>query len=666
MFSANGPSELAKPNDPIKYASLRWRIAAAVIDILILSLVEILATGPFFFLVGFVMTPRQDLSNLPIFPLILACYLVFFATCIFPWIYFALFESSSLGGSPGKFLLGLRVLDAKSRRFSFWGSTIKLILQNFLVWLLWWISVYVLALALSNYFPFGFQLIFVGEKGYKTLAETSIYVLTIFFLYSFVISGNKRQSLIDIIMKRYVLQGEIPQRNFFKILASVSAPVSQSNFKSLLRRLTVGCALGSILLCIIFSSWEISRLIQSHLKVEQAISSEFQGKFNFESLHRNFSDTDKLASELSLIYESPIFDFEKGTMTWCKRMLALNQENRDAIESLIANQVALGQKEDVVQSYSYLIQLDYGCTKQFWNRISTDELDRDFFLRAAAKCKMEQWESAIEDLSQAIYLNPFEKDYFKARSECYKHLQKIQECSLDQQTWKALQESPEFLGAVAAIFQDFDIDDEKTSSQIQVGLESAKLTSEISIQYHLAKAIFLKRLSLQDWHKNYDLASNEIQLCLDANSKRPIKNLLRSAQLYRFKAKLDEFQDRELSDWQELLKQIDQELTCRSKSPTNRIVVSSAQPKISNLSAGKLLDLNGEKNLALTNCVSICLRNEDYKQALFYQEQVLTLDTSAESVKQSIAIAKVANEPERMRRFEELLKQLKASPLPPE
>jgi len=35
------------------------------------------------------------------------------------WLYFALFESSSIQGTPGKWLLGLRVSDLRNRRLSF-------------------------------------------------------------------------------------------------------------------------------------------------------------------------------------------------------------------------------------------------------------------------------------------------------------------------------------------------------------------------------------------------------------------------------------------------------------------------------------------------------------------------------------------------------------------
>jgi uncharacterized RDD family membrane protein YckC len=52
------------------------------------------------------------------------------------WLYTAWFEHSTMSGTPGKVLFGLKVLDTKFKTLSFWQSTKRLFLQFVIVMLI--------------------------------------------------------------------------------------------------------------------------------------------------------------------------------------------------------------------------------------------------------------------------------------------------------------------------------------------------------------------------------------------------------------------------------------------------------------------------------------------------------------------------------------------------
>jgi uncharacterized RDD family membrane protein YckC len=100
------------PAVPVQYAGFWLRVAAALIDGLIVSAVSIpftLATG------GDLGDPgsRADVFGSPWYPVV----------TVAQWLYYALMESSSKQATVGKMALGIRVTDLDGRRIGFGRAT---------------------------------------------------------------------------------------------------------------------------------------------------------------------------------------------------------------------------------------------------------------------------------------------------------------------------------------------------------------------------------------------------------------------------------------------------------------------------------------------------------------------------------------------------------------
>ena len=108
-----------------KYGGFWLRLCAYIIDWVILAGMNYIALWVLAILIGGGeeialqsrhMDPNQMTDDQLAWPLILSMTLVSIAI---PWLYYTLFESSSLQATPGKRALGLKVVDLLGKRISF-------------------------------------------------------------------------------------------------------------------------------------------------------------------------------------------------------------------------------------------------------------------------------------------------------------------------------------------------------------------------------------------------------------------------------------------------------------------------------------------------------------------------------------------------------------------
>ena len=105
------------------------RLLAAIIDGVLLAIVNIIILVPFLGLVGLTAAAHatdadMDSGEGGLMIALLSTYLIsMLAVAVAGWLYFALMESSAKGATLGKIALGLRVVDLNGNRIGFGRAT---------------------------------------------------------------------------------------------------------------------------------------------------------------------------------------------------------------------------------------------------------------------------------------------------------------------------------------------------------------------------------------------------------------------------------------------------------------------------------------------------------------------------------------------------------------
>jgi uncharacterized RDD family membrane protein YckC len=111
------------------YAGFWMRLLAAIIDGVLLGIVNIIILVPFLGLVGLTAAARgsdvdMESDGAGLMIALLSTYLIsMLAVAVAGWLYFALMESSARGATLGKMALGLRVVDLNGNRIGFGRAT---------------------------------------------------------------------------------------------------------------------------------------------------------------------------------------------------------------------------------------------------------------------------------------------------------------------------------------------------------------------------------------------------------------------------------------------------------------------------------------------------------------------------------------------------------------
>jgi uncharacterized RDD family membrane protein YckC len=111
------------------YAGFWMRLLAAIIDGVLLAIVNIIILVPFLGLVGLTAAAHAADADLDsggggLMIALLSTYLIsMLAVAVAGWLYFALMESSAKGATLGKIALGLRVVDLNGNRIGFGRAT---------------------------------------------------------------------------------------------------------------------------------------------------------------------------------------------------------------------------------------------------------------------------------------------------------------------------------------------------------------------------------------------------------------------------------------------------------------------------------------------------------------------------------------------------------------
>ena len=111
------------------YAGFWMRFVAAIIDGVLIGIVNLIILVPFLGLVGLTAASRasdvdMESEGAGLMIALLSTYLIsMLAVAVAGWLYFALMESSARGATLGKMALGLRVVDLNGNRIGFGRAT---------------------------------------------------------------------------------------------------------------------------------------------------------------------------------------------------------------------------------------------------------------------------------------------------------------------------------------------------------------------------------------------------------------------------------------------------------------------------------------------------------------------------------------------------------------
>lgn len=124
-----------------KFAGFWKRFVAYVIDHIILGFIELVIFLPILFIMGIVFLDNNRFSNyrysainvpaeiedlienVDIFILVIVILMITIVSLVINWLYYALMESSGKQATPGKMILGLKVVDLEGNRISFIRAT---------------------------------------------------------------------------------------------------------------------------------------------------------------------------------------------------------------------------------------------------------------------------------------------------------------------------------------------------------------------------------------------------------------------------------------------------------------------------------------------------------------------------------------------------------------
>ena len=111
------------------YAGFWMRLVAAIIDGVLIGIVNLIILVPFLGLVGLTAAARasdvdMESQGTGLMIALLSTYLIsMLAVAVAGWLYFALMESSTRGATLGKMALGLRVVDMNGSQIGFGRAT---------------------------------------------------------------------------------------------------------------------------------------------------------------------------------------------------------------------------------------------------------------------------------------------------------------------------------------------------------------------------------------------------------------------------------------------------------------------------------------------------------------------------------------------------------------
>ena len=112
-----------------EYAGFWMRLVAAIIDGVLIGIVNLIILVPFLGLVGLTAAARasnvdMESEGAGLMIALLSTYLIsMLAVGVAGWLYFALMESSTRGATLGKMALGLRVVDLHGNQIGFGRAT---------------------------------------------------------------------------------------------------------------------------------------------------------------------------------------------------------------------------------------------------------------------------------------------------------------------------------------------------------------------------------------------------------------------------------------------------------------------------------------------------------------------------------------------------------------
>jgi uncharacterized RDD family membrane protein YckC len=113
--------------DDQSYAGFWKRLIAYLIDSMMISLVGLVLFLPIFVLLGMneVLQEMEGSEPSPgvILAFVVATLFGGLTALLCQWLYFALMESSSSGGTLGKMAIGIKVVDMHGNRITFWRAT---------------------------------------------------------------------------------------------------------------------------------------------------------------------------------------------------------------------------------------------------------------------------------------------------------------------------------------------------------------------------------------------------------------------------------------------------------------------------------------------------------------------------------------------------------------
>ncbi len=118
----------------LEYASFFRRVFAAVVDFLIASVLILGALLSVSVVSVIIVDPTMQMSEEGMHELWSKNPALIVIGCIFitTWLYYALFESSKTGATPGKMLLGIKVTGYDGDNISFWQASKRIFLKHFM------------------------------------------------------------------------------------------------------------------------------------------------------------------------------------------------------------------------------------------------------------------------------------------------------------------------------------------------------------------------------------------------------------------------------------------------------------------------------------------------------------------------------------------------------
>ncbi len=621
------------PSSSDGYADFLQRFASVLIDAVILYFIQAMLFIPILVNAG-----HCQMTG----PVEVTIFFVF--ASVSPWLYFALFESSEIAASPGKKLLGLKVLNAKGEKFSFWGSTSKLFVQSSISYVLWWILC------------FGFGLLFAKNNLAQLIQITGplVGVVLTMFLYCFVFFTEKRQSFFDIITRRYVVR--VRETNSRQKLGSenvqVQGPVKS---RSVVRTVFISICLMILAASVCISAWDVARMFKYAHRLEDGLKLKPRDSKSAESI---FIEVRQETPELSYFYNflDTFAQDDKSHIALLERAYLAGTTNRGKILSKrIMYLYHENEFAKIVSLSTEGIAREYRARSRFWEKGDSRHTLPDLYcMRGISRAKLGQLNGALNDYNRSIELDPFISEVFYLRADVLKRLGRNREAKFDESTALSLDRNSKFFREVErkrdALIYEFRYDKE-LNAPLPEGLPP--------LQRHLAiGSLYVSDYSdLEEADAARPLKEIEsaIELC-----KRSEQHVVRLSELYELKSLIDTKAKDKLADLKEVLIQIDLESGSQMKSKINGAAVKVAKDKVT-LKCSSILDLDGRKLGALERCSEICQGEDDFAGALKFQQLVLEHDSNIHEVRRALLLAGEAGDASAQAYYRKLEKELEKS-----